>query len=384
MEHLLENNPKMESFLEALHQLPDSRDNRGKRHSLVFIIVAVILAILVGRSMTSSLQRYIKNKIVWLRQITGIPDAKPISRAHLPRLLDQIAWQALNELMKQYFDIHLFPNPTDNVWIAIDGKVLRGSLKAGEKQAIVHAVTHDNAIEISQARQSGDKSSEIPVVRELLKETGLDTKKVSLDAHHCNPETTAQIASAGGKYLVQVKENQPLLMEQCRNLAAQEQSIFTFEQHEKGHGRLTSRYTQVYSMENVPLDSRWKASDQQTLVVIKRHTLTLKTGKEAEETSYYVSNKRLSCNDKEPARELVNAIRNHWTVESNNWVLDVTFNEDKVRIKAKNQSHIMASLRGFAIQLLRKAGVQNFQAALEEFADSSEVMELMLRQVKFL
>ena len=80
MERLLENTPHTESFLTALHQLPDARDNRGKRHSLVFIIVAVILAILVGRSMTSSLQRYIKHKIVWLRHITGIPDAKPILR----------------------------------------------------------------------------------------------------------------------------------------------------------------------------------------------------------------------------------------------------------------------------------------------------------------
>jgi predicted transposase YbfD/YdcC len=30
---------------------------------------------------------------------------------------------------------------------------------------------------------------------------------------------------------------------------------------------------------------------------------------------------------------LVNTIRNHWSVESNNWQLDVTFNEDRVRVK---------------------------------------------------
>jgi hypothetical protein len=37
---------------------------------------------------------------------------------------------------------------------------------------------------VAQAQQVGDKSSEIPVVRGLLKDTGLDAKKVSLDAHH--------------------------------------------------------------------------------------------------------------------------------------------------------------------------------------------------------
>jgi hypothetical protein len=33
---------------------------------------------------------------------------------------------------------------------------------------------------------------------------------VTLDAHHCNPTTTAQIHQAGGQYVIQVKENQPI------------------------------------------------------------------------------------------------------------------------------------------------------------------------------
>jgi hypothetical protein len=43
----------------------------------------------------------------------------------------------------------------------------------------------------------GDKSSEIPVMREFLKETGLEKAKISLDAHHCNAETMSQIEQAG-------------------------------------------------------------------------------------------------------------------------------------------------------------------------------------------
>lgn len=384
MEQSFENHSSTGHFLNALHQLPDLRDNRGKRHSLVFIIVAVILAILVGRSMTSSLHRYIENKIDWLRKITGISDAKPISRAHLPRLLDRIDWQALDKIMQIHFNFHLLPQSTKDEWTAIDGKVLRGSLKSGEKQAIVHAVTHDSRTEVAQARQSGDKSSEIPVVRELLKESGLETQKISLDAHHCNPETTAQIASAGGKYLIQVKENQPLLMEQCRNLGVETHTLFSYENHEKGHGRLTTRSARIYSMTSLPLANRWEDSCLQTLVVIKRETLTLKTNKSSEETSYYVSNEVIFEKNTQVADGLVEAIRKHWGVESNNWILDVTFNEDNVRIKATNQSHIMARLRGFSLQLLRKAGVKNFQAALEKFSDLPSSMEIVLRQVKFL
>lgn len=384
MEHLDSDNAQVKTFLKALQQLPDLRDNRGKRHSLTFIIAAVILAIISNKSTTSSLHRYIKNKISLLRKITKIEDAPIISRAHLPRLLDQIDWEALDSIIMAHFNLHLFSENMEKKWTGIDGKALRGSLKSGEKQAIVHAVTHDSRTELAQARQSGDKSSEIPVVRELLTASGLETQKITLDAQHINPTTLSQVATAGGIYLVQVKENQPILFEQCQNLPTLQKAMFSCDDHDKSHGRLTSRYASIYSMDSIPLDARWATSSIQTLVVIKRETLTIKTNKSSTETSYYLSNYIIKDNELDCHQDLVNAVRGHWGVESNNWILDVTLNEDNVRIKATNQSHIMARLRGFAVQLLRKAGVKNFQAAIEEFADSTSSMETMLRQVKFL
>lgn len=385
MKHELEFHPNIEPFIEKLNQLPDTRDNRGKRHSLVFILVSVFLAILAGRSMTSSIHRYIENKLIWLRSITGIEDACSISRAHLPRLLDkEIDWDVLNNLIQEYFDIHIKTDKVTNEWFAIDGKVLKGTLKSGEKQAVVHAVSHETRSEVAQSCQSGDKSSEIPVVRELLTETGLEAKKITLDAHHCNPETTAQIASAGGTYLIQVKNNQPILLKQCHLLEKEEEPLFYFESNEKSHGRLVLRSASIFPMTSISLDKRWEASTLQTLTVIKRETVNLKTGKTSEETSYYISNASIDKNSPEIAEDQVQAIKKHWGVESNNWILDVTFNEDKVRTKAKNQAYVMSSLRAFSLQLLRKAGIQNFQAALEKFSDLPDSMKVFLLQVKFL
>jgi hypothetical protein len=91
--------------------------------------------------------------------------------------------------------------------VAVDGKALRGTLDAGDKQKLILAVAHDPREVVAQARQSGDKSSEIPEVRTLLKDSGLERQTVSLDAHPFNPATTAQIHQAGGLYLTQVKEN---------------------------------------------------------------------------------------------------------------------------------------------------------------------------------
>ena len=102
------------------------------------------------------------------------------------------------------------------------------------------------------------------------------------------------------------------------------------------------------------------------------------------DTSYYVSNQTVGQDNIESAEDLMQAIQKHWGVESNNWIRDVTFNEDKIKVKAGNQGQIMGRLRGLAIELIRKTGIKNFQAAVERFIDSPSALELMLRQVKFL
>ena len=58
---------------------------------------------------------------------------------------------------------------------------------------------------INVGYEAGDKSSEITVMREFIKETELEKAKLTLDAHHCNPETMTQIEQAGGKYLISGK-----------------------------------------------------------------------------------------------------------------------------------------------------------------------------------
>ena len=84
------------------------------------------------------------------------------------------------------------------------------------------------------------------------------------------------------------------------------------------------------------------------------------------------------------AVDLMGAIRGHWGVESNNWILDVTFNEDNVRIKAGNQAQIMGRLRGLAAELIRRSGAKNFQATIEKFADLPDTLIRTLKQVDFL
>lgn len=73
------------------------------------------------------------NRADWLHELLQIPKVKPISRAHLPRLLDGLNWLVLNELIERCFGVRIQSHEPQK-WVAIDGKALRGTLDAGDKQ----------------------------------------------------------------------------------------------------------------------------------------------------------------------------------------------------------------------------------------------------------
>jgi len=65
------------------------------------------------------------------------------------------------------------------------------------------------------------------------------------------------------------------------------------------------------------------------------------------------------------AEELAAAIRGHWGIENRaHWVRDVTFDEDRSRIRSGSGPQVMATLRNLAITLHRLAGSPNIAAAV--------------------
>lgn len=347
------------------------------------LIVTVVFATLAGRSKVSGIYRYMLHKIQWLREITGIHNARVISRAHLPRMLAKIDWIALSVIINDCYGEQIM-SLIQEEWISADGKVLRGTLKSGEKQAIIHAVSQESRIDVAQACQAGDKSSEITVMREFMKESGLEKSKISLDAHHCNPETMTQIEQAGGQYVIQVKDNQPKLLEYCHQLEKQNSLAKTVD-HDLSHGHVYTREAHLYPIDLSAIDSRWRKSGLCSVIAMNRQTINKATQEETSETSYYLSN--YQNEDRQfTVNNLAKVIRRHWGVESNNWQLDVTFAEDSVKTKDGNQALIMGKLRCFAMNLMRwsKKGLSNFQASIEKFTDSPDALISMLKQVNFL
>jgi predicted transposase YbfD/YdcC len=365
------------TFFAALQHLPDPRDNRGKRHDLAFVLCGVVLAIMAGRSRVSAIHRFLHNRLAWLGEITHTAVERGISRAQLPRLLARVDWEALNALSFTHFGVRL-ESAVAGEWIAVDGKALRGS--PGEQ--VLLARTHQRGGIVAHHRLAGPKASEVTAVRTLLAQPPLAGRKVTLDAVHCNPITTAQIHHAQGGYLVQVKANQPTLVAAVRALAATATPLGTQQSVDKAHGRLEVRHATFFSLAALPLAPRWQQSGLSHVVRVDRTTAQLTTAKQSRAVAYYVTNQDAATSAAQD--ELFTAIRGHWGCEADNWIRDVTLQEDQIPVQQSTQAHVLGTLRTLVLGLFRRAGVGNVRAMLDSLADSPSLFTQLLCQVGFL
>jgi predicted transposase YbfD/YdcC len=100
--------------------------------------------------------------------------------------------------------------------------------------------------------------------------------------------------------------------------------------------------------------------------VIQRESTEIATQKSRAETVYGITS--LKPKQANPQR-LLSLSRNHWSIENRlHWVRDVTFDEDRCRIRKGAGAQVMATLRNLAISLLRMAGATNIAKALRHCA----------------
>lgn len=323
------------SFFEKLQNADglDLRDNRGKRHDLAVVLVGVTLAVLSNRDgCLSGIERHLKNHYEKLVTVLGVAQKRPVSRSQLPLILEKVAVGVFDKLLFANYRIKL--SEAERKWFALDGKELRGSIGRGNKrgEAVVQAVAHENCQTVAQDYYSGEKESEVPIVRKLLEESGLASQKISLDALHCKPLTLAIMSESQGKYLVGLKENQKELKKQITRAMENQAILFKTARHEKSHGRIERRGYEFYDVLELEKDERWKTCQIKTAIKVRREKVELKSGKNSCEESYYLTNEVGNYED------LAKAIRQHWQVETNNHIRDVSLKEDRMRSKKRSYS----------------------------------------------
>ncbi len=168
-------------------------------------------------------------------------------------------------------------------------------------------------------------------------------------------EIAKQIIKKKADYILALKGNQSKLHQQIKDWFFQaKNNDFTgidysyYEQVEAGHHRIEKR--QIYSVlvELLPSlhnKNKWQGF-KTVIMVVSERILWNKTTKNIR---FYISS--LESN----AEVLARGIRSHWGIENTlHWSLDVTFSEDKSRIRKDNAPENFALLRKLALNLLNQ------------------------------
>ena len=168
-------------------------------------------------------------------------------------------------------------------------------------------------------------------------------------------KTFESITSSQNQLLVQVKANQKALLAQITAFTKTGAPLSIHTSKTRGRNRTETRVVCVHNPVEALSDGPWAGLIKAVIVVerlvwIRDPATSLL--KKRSETAFYAA----SCLME--AKICATAIRNHWQIENcNHHVRDVTFEEDKSRIRTRPL--IMARLRSFALNILRYNGAQN-------------------------
>jgi len=168
---------------------------------------------------------------------------------------------------------------------------------------------------------------------------------ITADAMHTQRDTAEFITSHGADYLLTVKANQPGLRRLLAGLPWQQ--VPAHRDTERSHGRTVTRTIKAIE---APAQIGFPAARQ---VLQLRRTVT-RQGKRSVEIVYLICSKPMT----EAAPPTVAGwVRGHWTIEDRlHYVRDLTFDEDRCRVRTGSGAEVMATLRNLAISLLRLAG----------------------------
>ena len=350
------------SIRECFADVGDPRREHMKLHNLWDIIAITILAVVSGADSWIEVAKYGVNKLEFLRTFLELPNGIP---AHdtFGRVFALLNPSALQEGFLKW--VQAVADATLGRVVAIDGKTARRSFDKKAGKGPLHMVSAwASANRLLLGQQACDrKSNEITAIPELIKNLEISGAIVTIDAMGCQKEIAATIRDAGADYVLAVKDNQPTLHDDIRQVFSDglDTDFAGMEHHsycteDQAHGRTETR---VYHIVAVPEEFAERHSDWEGLRSIGMVYCERQEGdKEPSiETRVFITSLRPRV------KKFARAVRDHWGIETSlHWVLDMSFREDESRVRKGYGQENLALIRRLAASLLHneptcKAGV---------------------------
>lgn len=362
----------LNSLYAHFERLTDGRDPRGVRYYLADALTLITLAKLGGEDGPQGMAEWLQHRLEQLVLALKLPRASMPHAVTISRILGHAVDEVqLEQMLAAYFDHQA--QLSQAVVIAIDGKTMRGTIELGHSQGLhlLAAYLPEEGLVLMQVEVQ-QKENEIVAAPKLVGMLDLRGKVIIGDALHTQRRLSLEIVQAGGDYLWTAKGNQPEVQETIAQLFEPEPVTPGFAPTStdfkrvttinKGHGRIEKRTLTSSAMLKDYLD--WPYLEQ--VFKLERHFIYLKTGKVISETCYGLTS--LSSEEADPAR-LLALSRTYWGIENGlHYRRDVSFKEDRCRLKIGHAARVMATLNNLVLALILRQGYTHIPQARRRFA----------------
>ena len=334
----------IEITLSIFRELPDPRVARTKTHNLEVIMFIALCSYLSGADGFYDMEDYAHAKCEWLRDHIGmqsVPNHDTFNRVfqaifpvRFGECLIELSWRLREQVAGEI--------------VVFDGKRhCRTGNKGVPALHMLNAWSVENRLVLGQLAVE-EKSNEITAIPQLMDMLDLKGCVVTADALNCQKTVAAKAVEKKADYILALKGNHPVFFEEVRMYmdSLSLQGSPGFEQVEKNHGRIeTRRCWQSDSVGWYADKDQWPGL--QSFVLIE----SVREYGDTSETSrrYYISS--LPQGESHAAK----SARAHWQIENAlHWCLDVVFNEDQSRARARNAAKNLGTLRSICLNLLRR------------------------------
>jgi predicted transposase YbfD/YdcC len=351
------------SLYELFTTIPDPRRKEGQRYELPYLLSCLVAALLCNCNSTLAVGEWCREHRELLARLFGPRRFLCPSDSLYRYLLPRISAEHLEWALADWIRATLVAQVDEP--IALDGKSIRGAT-TGEQKAphLLSFCTHHSQEILLQVRVD-EKTNEIPIAQQLLPCLPVAGRVYTADAMHTQVDFMALVRAWQGDVVLTVKDNQPTLYDDLATYfadpeASYEQACTTDYQR----GRIEVRSIKVSTALNGYLSVTWPYIAQ--VAQLTRTVTVRRTNKTTQEVVYLITT--LSPTLAPPPR-LLTLVRGHWCIENSlHYVRDVTFGEDRSRLRTGNAPQVMATLRNLAITLLHRGGDFQIVAARRRFS----------------
>lgn len=339
----------LERLMNFAWSVPDFRrcDKGNIRHRLSDIIILMILGRTCGYVGRADIIAFGRHNLKKLRKMgllkNGIPSEATLCRVE--NGVDDLSMADRMQAFAEGFRNELLKACRDREIVCGDGKAERGTVQEnGRNPDIVSAYSFNAGITVA-TEACQEKSNEIKAVPVLIDKIDISGKIVTADAMSMQKEIIDRIREQGGDFLIELKANQRSLRYGVEDRLEGITPVYSYtEGPELGHGRIETRTYRVYDGLEVIADKE-KWGGNMTIIEYEADTVRKSTGAHTSEKRLYVS----SLPTDTPA--LGAYVRDHWSIESMHWGLDVNLLQDRIKRKSSKAARNLDTIQRIVLSV---------------------------------